>query len=151
MLWVSSLFLLQQHQGVLAELVGELLLHLEDLSRPGVVPQGAGHLLVSHGPLVALSLPPQCCHLVLVCGGKAEDAGWRWYPGHAVGHVWILQHLKEEMKEPHLSTCKHWTNNNFYQGWRHDIKIIQEENVKLKKVRNKWLRSYHKYSMCMWP
>lgn len=58
MLYVSPLFFLQQHQGVQAKLVGELLLHLEDLSGPGVVPQGAGHLLVSHGPLVALSLSP---------------------------------------------------------------------------------------------
>lgn len=98
--------LLQQHQGVLAELVGELLLHLEDLSRAGVVPQGARHLLVGHRPLVALSLPPECRHLVLVCGGKAEDAGCRRYPGYTVGHVWILQHLKEEMKEPHLPTYK---------------------------------------------
>lgn len=119
-LWVSSLPLLQRHQGVLAELVGELLLHLEDLSGPGVVPQGAGHLLVGHGPLVALSLPPQCRHLVLVRGGKLEDAGCGLYPGHAVGHVGILQHLKEEMKEPHLPTCKQqirsrslaWYSNN---------------------------------------
>lgn len=117
--------LLQQHQGVLAELVGELLLHLEDLSRAGVVPQGARHLLVGHRPLVALSLPPECRNLVFVRGGKAEDAGCRRYPGYTVGHVWILQHLKEEMKEPHLPTCKQ-------QFLSRSVAIIQEE----KETRN---------------
>lgn len=89
----------------MAELVGELLLHLEDLPGPGVVPEGPGHLLVGHGPLVALPLAPQCRHLVLVPGGEPEDAGGRRHPGHAVGHVWILQHLEEKVKESHLSTC----------------------------------------------
>ncbi len=74
----------------MAELVGELLLHLEDLSGAGVVPEGTGHLLVSHGPLVAFSLPPECCHLVLVGGVKAEDACGCWDPGHTVCHVGIF-------------------------------------------------------------
>lgn len=99
---------LQRHQGVLTKLVGELLLHLEDLPRAGVVPEGPRHLLVSHGPLVALSVAPECRHLVLVGGGKAEDAGRCRDPGHAVSHVWIFQHLKEEVEETNLSACVHW-------------------------------------------
>lgn len=92
----------------MTELVGELLLHLEDLPRAGVVPESSRHLLVGHWPLVALPVAPECRHLVLVGGGKAEDAGRRRDPGHAVGHAWILQHLKEEVEETNLSACVHW-------------------------------------------
>lgn len=104
-LQISSATPLQEHQRVSAELVGELLLHLEDLSGAGVVPEGAGHLLVRHGPLVALPLAPQRRHLVLVPGGEPENPGGGRHPGHAVGHARILQHLEEEVEESHLSTC----------------------------------------------
>lgn len=106
-LQISSMTPLQEHQGVSAELVGELLFHLENLPRPGVVPEGPRHLLVCHGPLVSFPLAPQRCHLVLVPGGEPENPGRRWHPGHAVGHARIFQHLKEEVKESHLSTCSH--------------------------------------------
>lgn len=59
---------LQKYQCVLTELIGELLFHLENLSRSRIVPQSAGHLLVSHWSFVALSLTPQRGHLVFVCG-----------------------------------------------------------------------------------
>lgn len=104
---------LQQHQGVSAKLIGELLLHLEDLSRPGVVSKRPGHLLVGHGSLVAFSLSPQCSHLVLIPGGKAENTGGSWHPGQTVGHVWILQHLKKEVKESHPFTCSHYANSKW--------------------------------------
>lgn len=104
---------LQQHQGVSAELIGEFLFHLEDLSRPSIVSESPGHFLVRHGPLVAFSLPPHLCHLVLVPGRKTENTDGCWHPGHTVGHVWILQHLKEKVKETHLSPCIHQNNSEW--------------------------------------
>lgn len=109
--------LLQQHQGVSAKLVGELLLNLEDLSGPGIVPKRPGHLLVGHRSLVPLSLPPECRHLVLIPGGKAENAGSGWHPGQTVGHVWVFQHLKKEVKESHPFTCSHYANSKWGSRW----------------------------------
>lgn len=106
-LQISAATLLQGHQGVLAELVGELLLHLENLAGPGVVPERPGHFLVGHRPLVAFPLTPQRCHQVLVRGGKAENPRGGRHPGHAVGHRRVLQHLKQKVKQAHLSTCNH--------------------------------------------
>lgn len=103
---MSSVALLQRYQGVPAELVGELFLHLEDVAGPGVVPQSPGHLLIGHGPLVALPLAPEQRHLVLVPGGEAENPGRRRHPGQTVGHARILQHLKQEVKEPQPSACR---------------------------------------------
>lgn len=91
----SLMALPQGTQGHSAELIGHFLLHLEDLSRPGVVPQRPGHFLVGHGPPVAFPLPPECCYLFLVPGREAEHSVCcRWHPGNAVGHAKVLQHLK---------------------------------------------------------
>lgn len=107
---------LQKYQCVLTELIGELLFHLENLSRSRIVPQSAGHLLVSHWSFVALSLTPQRGHLVFVCGWEAENPCSCWDPGHAVGHSGVLQHLKQKVKQTHPLTCKN--RQVFTYKWR---------------------------------
>lgn len=104
-LLVSMVTHLQRHQGVITELVGEFLLYFKYFSRPGVVPERPRHLLVSHGSLVALLLPPQRRHLVLVPGGEAENAGGRRHPRQTVRHAGVLQHLEQEVKESHFPPC----------------------------------------------
>lgn len=104
----SMTALFQGAQRGMAELVGEFLLHLEDFSRSGIVPKCTRHLLVGHGPPIAFPLPPESCHLVFIPGGEAEHpiGCCGRHPGNTVGHARILQHLKQEVKQTHLSTCK---------------------------------------------
>lgn len=94
-------------QRLLLEAVGELPLHLLDLTGTGVVPQGPGHLLVRHGLAVPLPPAPQLRQTLLVLGGELEGASGGLDPPDAAPHRRCLEHLEQELEQPLLPlSCK---------------------------------------------
>lgn len=85
------------HQHVVAELVGQLLLHLFNLPILPIVPQGSGHLLIGHSFAVALLNAPALGQSLLVFGGELEDALVLVHPPDAVAHVAVSEQVEEEL------------------------------------------------------
>lgn len=80
-------------QHVLAELVGQLLLHFFNLPIFSIVPQGSGHLLIGHFFAVALLSAPAAGQSLLVFGGELEDALVLVHPPDTVAHVAVSEQI----------------------------------------------------------
>lgn len=84
-------------QHLLAELVGELLLHLFDLSSFPIVSQSSGHFLVGHLFAVSFLFAPVSRQDFFVFGGELEDALVLVHPPDAVVHVALSEKVQEEL------------------------------------------------------
>lgn len=84
-------------QHVLAELVGQLLLHFFNLPIFSIVPQRPGHLLIGHSFAVSLLNAPAAGQGLLVFGGELEDALVLVHPPDTVAHVAVSEQVEEEL------------------------------------------------------
>lgn len=84
-------------QHVVAELVGQLLLHFFNLPIFSIVPQSAGHLLISHFFAISLLNTPAVGQSFLVFGGELEDALVLVHPPDTVAHVAVSKQVEEEL------------------------------------------------------
>lgn len=84
-------------QHVVAELVGQLLLHFFNLPIFSIVPQSPGHLLISHFFAIPLLNTPAVGQSFLVFGGELEDALVLVHPPDTVAHVAVSKQVEEEL------------------------------------------------------
>lgn len=98
---------LQASECLLIKPVGQLPLHLLNLTGAGVVSQRSCHFLVSHGLAVTLPSPPQLSEVLFILGGELKRAVGQLDPPDTTAHGGGLEHLKQELEQTLLPLSCH--------------------------------------------
>lgn len=98
---------LQASECLLIKPVGQLPLHLLNLTSAGVVSQRPCHFLVSHGLAVTLPSPPQLSEVLFILGGELKCAVGQLDPPDTTAHGGGLEHLKQELEQTLLPLSCH--------------------------------------------